>query len=144
MKAVIQRVLSAQVEVGGVVLSQIAHGVLTLFCVEKGDEEAQIAPLMEKICNLRIFNDDDGKMNRSLIDVKGSHLIVSQFTLAADCSSGRRPSFTKAAPPEIAKTFYDLAITASKAQGVRTQGGQFQAEMKVSLVNDGPVTVILS
>ncbi len=143
MIAVVQRVSSASVMVEGKEVSRIAQGVLTLLGVQVGDEEDRLKKLIHKICELRIFPDDAGKMNRSLIDIQGEHLIVSQFTLAADCTSGRRPSFTAAEKPDRAKVLYERAIELSEAMGVRTLGGTFQADMKVSLVNDGPVTFIL-
>ena len=143
MKAVIQRVKHGEVVVDGKSVSKIGPGVLTLLGVELGDTEAALRKLMQKVCELRIFEDEAGKMNRSLLDVQGEHLIVSQFTLAADCSSGRRPSFTGAERPERARELYELALKVSAGLGARTAGGVFQADMKVSLLNDGPVTFIL-
>jgi len=143
MKAVIQRVQHAEVKVGGETVSRIEQGILTLLGVEVGDSEGVLSKMMQKICELRIFEDEAGKMNRSLLDIGGAHLIVSQFTLAGDCSSGRRPSFTGAEKPDRAKGLYERAIEVSGALGVRTVGGVFQADMKVSLLNDGPVTFIL-
>ena len=144
MKAVIQRVQRAEVRVNGEKVSEIGLGIMTLLGVFKGDkEDPQLKKLIQKICELRIFEDENGKMNRSLIDVKGSHLIVSQFTLAGDTSSGRRPSFIQAEAPEIAKAMYDRALAISQSLGVPTVGGIFQADMKVELVNDGPVTFVL-
>jgi D-tyrosyl-tRNA(Tyr) deacylase len=144
MKAVIQRVHRASVEVDGKIVSSIEQGVLTLLGVEKGDDEEKARKLIRKICDLRIFEDQNGKMNLSLKDVGGSQLIVSQFTLAGDCNQGRRPSFVNAEHPEIARKLYELALEESANYGVATAGGIFQADMKVSLVNDGPVTFILS
>ena len=144
MKAVIQRVQSAKVTVEGQVVSEIPRGILTLLGIEKGDTEAQLKKLIEKICDLRIFEDENKKMNHSLLDIQGSHLIVSQFTLLGDCTQGRRPSFTQAEKPELAQALYLKAISISQSYGVKdTQGGIFQADMKVSLLNDGPVTLIL-
>ena len=143
MKAVIQRVKEAQVVVDGQVVSKIGPGLLTLLGVQAGDDEAKVAKLIHKISELRIFADSADKMNLSLLDIKGENLIVSQFTLAADCSSGRRPSFTTAEKPDRAKFLYERALEASSRLGVATSGGVFQADMKVSLVNDGPVTFIL-
>lgn len=143
MKAVIQRVLKAEVQVGGETVSRIERGILTLLGVFKEDTEEHARKLMRKIAELRIFEDEAGKMNRSLVDIGGAHLVVSQFTLAADTSSGRRPSFTSAQRPELAKPLYEAALRASTELGVPTQGGIFQADMKVALVNDGPVTLIL-
>lgn len=143
MKAVVQRVSSASVTVDGKVVASIDRGLLTLLGVMQGDTEAQLAKLVPKICELRIFEDEGGKLNLSLKDVGGAHLIVSQFTLAGDCSSGKRPSFIRAARPEAAKPLFEQALALSAAQGVPTQGGVFQADMQVALVNDGPVTLIL-
>lgn len=144
MKAVIQRVKSAEVRVDGAIVSQIQGGVLTLLGVEKGDTAATAEKMIQKICELRIFSDEQGKMNLSLLDTKGSHLVVSQFTLAADCNSGRRPSFGNAEAPARAKEIYEHALAFSKKLNVATLGGIFQADMEVSLTNDGPVTFILS
>jgi len=143
MRAVIQRVKEAEVVVEDQSVSRIGPGLLTLLGVEVGDDEAKARKLIQKICELRIFGDEEDKMNRSLIDVQGEHLIVSQFTLAADCSSGRRPSFITAERPDRAKVLYELSLKASSDLGVITSGGVFQADMKVRLVNDGPVTFIL-
>lgn len=143
MKAVIQRVKQASVTVDGKVVSQIEHGILTLLGVAKGDDETKLQKLISKICELRIFEDDAGKMNLALKDVKGSHLIVSQFTLLGDCSQGRRPSFIGAENPDRAKELYEKALKISQDLGIPTAGGVFQADMKVGLVNDGPVTFIL-
>ena len=143
MKAVIQRVREAEVVVDGKSVSKIGRGLLTLLGLENGDDEAKLRKLLQKIVELRIFEDDAGKMNLSLKDVAGSHLIVSQFTLAGDTTSGRRPSFTGAMRPEAAKPLYERALAISSELGVATAAGIFQADMKVSLVNDGPVTFIL-
>ena len=144
MKAVIQRVQSAKVTVHGQVVSEIPQGILTLLGISKGDTEAQLKKLIQKICDLRIFEDENKKMNLSLLDIKGSHLIVSQFTLLGDCSQGRRPSFILAEKPDLAQNLYHQALKISRDYGVTdTQGGVFQADMKVSLLNDGPVTFIL-
>lgn len=144
MKAVIQRVQSAKVEVNGHVVSEISQGILTLLGISKGDTEVQLKKLIHKICDLRIFEDENQKMNRSLLEIQGSHLIVSQFTLLGDCSQGRRPSFILAEKPDRAQSLYDEALRISLDYGVKdTQGGIFQADMKVSLLNDGPVTLIL-
>ena len=144
MKAVIQRVKEAQVVVNGAVVSQISQGILTLLGIAQGDTEAQVKKLIQKICDLRIFEDENQKMNRSLLDIGGSHLIVSQFTLLGDTSQGRRPSFIQAEKPELARALYEQALIMSREYGVKdTQGGVFQADMKVSLINDGPVTLII-
>lgn len=146
MRAVIQRVTKAEVYVGGQKVSAIGTGLVTLLGIVKGDrEDPDLRKLVRKICDLRIFPDapDLDKMNRSLLDVGGSHLIVSQFTLAADTSGGRRPSFTQAESPEIARLLYERAIALSSEFGVPTVGGIFQADMKIQLINDGPVTFVL-
>lgn len=143
MKAVVQRVREASVTVDGRVVASIGRGLLTLLGVMQGDSEAQLAKLIAKICDLRIFEDGAGKMNLSLKDVGGAHLIVSQFTLAGDCSGGKRPSFIQAARPEVARPLFEKSLELSRAAGVPTEGGVFQADMKVALVNDGPVTLIL-
>lgn len=143
MKAVIQRVSSASVTVDGAVVGQIGQGIMVLLGVEKGDSEAAADWLAEKIVGLRIFEDDDGKMNRSLNDIGGALLAVSQFTLAGTCDKGRRPSFDSAAPAEEGKRLYDFFVNALRRQQVPVQTGIFQADMQVALVNDGPVTFIL-
>lgn len=143
MKAVIQRVTSASVTVNGTVVGEIGRGLLVLLGVEKGDQQAQADWLAEKIATLRVFEDTDGKMNRSLIDIGGAVLAVSQFTLAGNCAKGRRPSFDTAAPPDIAKLRYEQFVTALRQVQLPVQTGIFQADMQVALVNDGPVTFIL-
>ncbi|CAE79496.1 D-aminoacyl-tRNA deacylase [Bdellovibrio bacteriovorus] len=143
MKAVVQRVQNASVVVDGKLVSSIDKGYLTLLGVAKGDSEEQLQKLMTKILALRIFPDETGKMNLSLKDVGGQHLIVSQFTLLGDASKGNRPSFIGAELPDRAKELYEKALVLSESQGVKTQGGIFGADMKVSLLNDGPVTLLL-
>lgn len=145
MKAVIQRVQKAEVLIDGKVIANIDKGILTLLGIEAGEgsNEDKLVKLIQKICTLRIFEDNTGKMNLSLQDVKGEHLIVPQFTLAGDCSTGRRPSFTSAEKPEIAKIIYEKALKISENFGVKTSCGVFQASMEVHLINDGPVTFIL-
>ena len=143
MRAVIQRVKEAEVRVDGKSVSSIPRGILTLLGVEAGDTEEQLEKMIQKICQLRIFEDEQGKMNLSLSEVNGEHLIVSQFTLLGDCSKGRRPSFVNAEKPERANELYEKAIELSAGLGVPTQGGTFQADMKISLINDGPVTFVL-
>ena len=143
MKALLQRVTEARVEVHGATVGQIGAGLLVLVCAERGDSEAQADKLLTKILKLRIFSDDGGKMNRSLQDVAGSLLIVSQFTLAADVSSGNRPSFTAAAAPDAGRKLYDFFVAQATAAHPLVQTGQFGADMKVHLVNDGPVTIPL-
>lgn len=144
MISVIQRVYEAAVTVDGKVTGNIGTGLLVFFCVENGDTCDKIVYMAEKILNLRIFEDDNGKMSKSLQDINGDILIISQFTLAGDCSKGRRPDFTKAANPEIAKEMYDEFIDdiSLKING-KIATGIFGADMKVSLVNDGPVTMII-
>jgi D-tyrosyl-tRNA(Tyr) deacylase len=143
MKAVIQRVSSANVVVEGNEVGRIGRGILVLLGVEKGDDEAKADWLAEKIISLRIFGDDSGKMNLSLRDVEGDLLAVSQFTLAGNCAKGRRPSFETAAPPDEGERLYNRFVEAVRERGVMTATGIFQADMQVSLVNDGPVTFIL-
>lgn len=143
MRAVIQRVTEASVAVDGEVISAIGPGLLALVCAEEGDAEPDARYMSDKIPKLRIFEDGDGKMNRSLLDVGGQLLIVSQFTLAGDARHGRRPSFSTAARPDVAVPLLDRIIADVRAQGVAVLTGRFQAEMKVALVNDGPVTILM-
>jgi D-tyrosyl-tRNA(Tyr) deacylase len=143
MRAVIQRVLQASVVVNGEEVSAIKQGILLLLGIDKGDSEKDASWLAEKIAHLRIFEDEAAKMNLSLLDVRGEILIVSQFTLSGNCTKGRRPSFDRAEDPVVAKTLYDFFITAMKSLGVPVASGVFQANMSVSLINDGPVTFIL-
>ena len=143
MKAVIQRVSSASVTMSGEVVGQINEGILILLGVERGDDDSKAEWLAEKIANLRIFEDGDGKMNLSLLDTRGKALIVSQFTLAGNCPKGRRPSFDTAAAPEDAKRLYEYFTKSIERQGIAVATGIFQSDMKVALVNDGPVTFIL-
>src|SRR5690606_11233022 len=131
MKAIIQRVLRASVQVEGKSVAQIGPGILTFLGVEKGDRDEHLEKMISKISQLRIFEDEAGKMNRSLAEVQGEHLIVSQFTLAADCSTGRRPSFGRAEDPTRARALFIEAIEKSRALGIPTQGGVFAADMKV-------------
>lgn len=143
MIAVVQRVAEAGVSVGGDIKSGIGCGLLVFLGVERGDERGDSDYLVEKIVNLRIFEDAEGKMNLSLVDVKGELLVVSQFTLAADVRKGRRPSFVNAEVPESANELYEYFIEEAKKRGVRVLGGVFQAMMDISLVNRGPVTFIV-
>lgn len=143
MKAVLQRVARARVVIDGEVAGQIGQGLLVLLCAEQGDSEAQADKLLAKLLKLRIFSDDAGKMNRSVQDVAGGLLIVSQFTLAADVSGGNRPSFTAAAPPELGRKLYDFFVSQAKTAHPLVQTGRFGADMQVHLVNDGPVTIPL-
>ena len=143
MKSVIQRVSQAQVRVGGEVIGEIGAGLLVLLCAERGDAEVQADKLLAKILKLRIFSDDDSKMNRSVQDVAGGLLIVSQFTLAADVSGGNRPSFTGAAAPDEGRRLYDYFVVQARALHPIVQTGRFAADMQVHLINDGPVTIPL-
>ena len=143
MKIVLQRVNNASVETGGKLYSKIDKGVLLLFGVEKNDKEEFIEFLANKVLNLRIFNDENDKMNLSVIDIKGEILVVSQFTLAANCKKGLRPSFDNAEKPDIANNYYEKFVSKLKKSGLNVQTGVFGADMKVSLINDGPVTFIL-
>ena len=143
MKSLIQRVSQAQVRVGGEVIGEIGAGLLVLLCAERGDAEVQADKLLAKILKLRIFSDDDSKMNRSVQDVAGGLLIVSQFTLAADVSGGNRPSFTGAAAPDEGRRLYDYFVAQARGLHPVVQTGRFAANMQVHLVNDGPVTIPL-
>ncbi len=143
MRAVIQRVSSARVEVNGEVTGSIGRGLLVLLGVAHEDTEKQAAWLAEKVAGLRIFEDEAGKMNLSVQEIGGAVLVVSQFTLLADCRKGRRPSFTEAAPPHVAERLYQEFVRKLRECGVLVETGVFQAKMKVHLVNDGPVTVVV-
>ena len=143
MRAVVQRVSQSDVDVDGEKVGSIGTGLLVLLGVARGDEASAADYLAEKISNLRIFEDGDGKMNRSLMDIRGEMLVVSQFTLLGDCRKGRRPSFIQAAPPEIADRLYLHFVEAVRSKGVHVETGQFQAMMAVKLINDGPVTLVL-
>ncbi len=143
MRAVIQRVKSASVTVDGELVSEIDTGLLIFIGIAHDDTETEIDYIANKAANLRIFEDADGKMNCSLLDIGGSALVVSQFTLYGDCRKGRRPSFISAARPEIANELYEKFITILEQLHIPTKGGTFQAMMDVQLVNDGPVTILL-
>jgi D-tyrosyl-tRNA(Tyr) deacylase len=143
LKAVIQRVSEAKVEVDGKTVGRIGKGILVLLGVEKGDGERDANWVAEKIGNLRIFEDEAGKMNLSVKDIAGELLAVSQFTLAGNCAKGRRPSFDSAAPPEKANLLYEYFVGKLRGLGLPVETGVFQAMMQVSLINDGPVTFIL-
>ncbi len=143
MKAVVQRVTEARVEVGGETVGRIGKGILILLGVEKGDGERDADWLAEKIVNLRIFEDEAGKMNLSVREIGGELLAVSQFTLAGNCAKGRRPSFDTAAPPVEANRLYEYFTATLRSMGIKVETGIFQAMMQVSLTNDGPVTFIL-
>lgn len=143
MRAVVQRVSSARVRVDGELVGEIAQGFLVLLGVGQGDGADEVAYMAGKIRDLRLFPDDEGKMNRSLLDISGGVLVVSQFTLYGDCRRGRRPSFIAAAAPDLAKALYEDVVKELRASGLTVATGIFQADMKVELVNDGPVTILL-
>ena len=143
MRAVLQRVRSASVMVDGDTIASIAQGLVVLLGVAKGDAEADVSYMVDKIPHLRIFPDEAGKMNRSIVEVKGELLIVSQFTLLGDTHRGRRPGFDVAAPPDTARRFYESVAHRIQEQGVPVHTGKFGANMVVALENDGPVTFIL-
>jgi D-aminoacyl-tRNA deacylase len=143
MRAVLQRVSRARVMAEGRATGEIGAGLVVLLAVGRDDTAPVAAQMAEKVVNLRIFSDDEGKMNRSLMNIGGSVLAVSQFTLYGDARGQRRPSFIQAAPPERAKALYEEFVRALEALGVRVQTGLFQAHMSVELVNDGPVTILL-
>jgi len=143
MRAVVQRVSEASVSVNDEIVSKIGRGLLVLLGVGAEDTESDAEYLAEKIANLRIFEDEKGKMNLSVLDVRGEVLVVSQFTLYGDCRKGRRPSFTQAARPDKAQALYSYFIARIREEGVPTREGVFQAHMRVSLTNDGPVTILL-
>jgi D-tyrosyl-tRNA(Tyr) deacylase len=143
MRVVVQRVSRASVTVAGRVVGQIGAGLLVLAGFTEGDTDAAIGWMVDKLANLRIFPDDDGKMNRSLLESGGAALVVSQFTLYGDASRGRRPSFVTAARPEVAEPLYQKLVAALREQGVAVATGTFGAMMEVELVNDGPVTLVI-
>lgn len=143
MRAVIQRVEKASVSVEGEIKGQIGAGFLVLIGVEEGDGDVDFKYIADKVPNLRVFEDEQGKMNRSLLDVGGEVLAVSQFTLLGDARGGRRPSFITAARPETADPMYERLVADWRVRGIRVETGVFGAHMKVSLVNDGPVTILL-
>jgi len=143
MKLVVQRVKNAKIEVEGKTVGSIEKGFLVLLGVTHTDTKEQVDYLVKKLCNLRIFEDENEKMNLSLKDVEGELLIVSQFTLYADCTGGNRPSFVNAAKPDIAEPLYEYFCTECEKNGIHVEKGIFGAEMKVSLLNDGPVTIVM-
>ena len=143
MKAVVQRVKKTTLKVDGELISEIPFGLVVFLGVKDGDEKEQAAYLMKKIANLRIFEDENGKMNLSVKDMGGEVLLVSQFTLYGDCSHGNRPGFTLAARPEIAEPLYAYALQELANHGVTVKGGVFGADMKIQQYNDGPVTILL-
>jgi D-tyrosyl-tRNA(Tyr) deacylase len=143
MRAVVQRVTRSSVTVDSQVVGRIERGLLVLLGVAKDDTESDVELLADKLIHLRIFEDDDGKMNRSLLETDGAMLVVSQFTLLGDCRKGRRPSFIDAAPPELGERLYEMLAKTVAARGVEVATGVFRAQMAVELVNDGPVTILL-
>ncbi len=143
MKALIQRVSNANVRVEDKIVGEIGTGLVVLLGVGHNDNEKNADFLADKIVNLRIFEDDNGKMNRSLLDIKGELMVISQFTLMGDCRKGRRPSFVNAGPADMANRLYEYFISKTRAKGVKTETGKFQALMDVSLINNGPVTLML-
>ncbi|MBO7738760.1 MAG: D-tyrosyl-tRNA(Tyr) deacylase [Oscillospiraceae bacterium] len=142
MRAVVTRVKSASVEIEGKVVGKTDGGFLVLLGVKTGDTEVECEKLISKICQLRVFEDEEGKMNRSLADVGGSLLVISQFTLYADCKKGNRPSFIAAARPDTAIPLYEMFIKGCRDRGFHVETGEFGADMQVASVNDGPVTII--
>ncbi|HEY4682201.1 MAG TPA: D-aminoacyl-tRNA deacylase [Candidatus Acidoferrales bacterium] len=143
MRAVVQRVSRAQVRVGGDPKGAVDRGMVVLLGVGRNDSAEAAAYLAEKVANLRIFEDEQGKMNRSLVETGGEALVISQFTLYGDARKGRRPGFDRAAPPEQAEPLYEQFVRELIARGIRVSTGVFQAQMQVELVNDGPVTILL-
>ena len=143
MRAVVQRVTAARVTVGDRVTGEIGSGLLVLLGVDQGDGPTDLQYIASKVRDLRIFADADGKMNKSVLDLQGGVLVVSQFTLSGDARNGRRPSFASAAPPQIARALYEEVVRELQTSGLQIATGEFQAMMQVSLVNDGPVTILL-
>jgi D-tyrosyl-tRNA(Tyr) deacylase len=143
VRAVVQRVTAARVTVGDRVTGEIGPGLLVLLGVDQGDGPTDLQYIASKVRDLRIFADADGKMNKSVLEIQGGVLVVSQFTLSGDARNGRRPSFASAAPPQIARALYEEVVRELQASGLQVATGEFQAMMQVSLVNDGPVTILL-
>ncbi len=143
MRALLQRVTEARVTVGGAITGEIGAGLLVFLGVAKPDTEADAEFAAQKVLNLRIFEDENGKMNRSVLETGGGVLVVSQFTLYGDCRKGRRPRFDDAAPAEQARALYDCFVASARRSNLRIETGVFQADMAVSLINDGPVTLIV-
>ncbi len=143
MRAVVQRVARASVSVDGAVIGQTGPGLMILVCAMQEDSETQADQLAAKIARLRIFKDEAGKMNRSVLDIQGSALVISQFTLAADTSRGNRPGYSNAAPPAEGQRLYERFVRQLAARGIPVETGQFGADMQVELINDGPVTICL-
>lgn len=143
MRAVVQRVTEASVTVEGETVGSVGPGLMVLIGVADGDTDRDLKYITDKVMNLRIFDDENGVMNRSVLDTGGSILAVSQFTLYGDARGGRRPSYIRAAGPEAANALYEQAVAAWRAKGIHVETGRFRTEMKVSLINDGPVTILL-
>ena len=143
MSVVLQRVTQAKVDIDEKTVGQIGKGLMVLVCAEKGDTDEKARLLAQRLLRYRVFEDENGKMNLSVTDVKGGLLLISQFTLAADTTRGNRPSFTPAAPPDEGKRLFDIFVQETEKSGLTVQTGQFGAYMRVSLVNDGPVTLTL-
>ena len=143
MRAVVQRVTSAKVTVGDRTTGEIGQGLLVFVGVDRADGPPDVQYIASKVRDLRIFRDENGKMNRSVLEIKGEILVVSQFTLSGDARNGRRPSFASAALPQIARALYDDVVRELQASGLRVATGEFQAMMQVALTNDGPVTILL-
>jgi D-tyrosyl-tRNA(Tyr) deacylase len=143
MRVCVQRVSEASVEIDDETVGAIGPGLLVLLGVGQSDTPAEVTQLVNKIVNLRVFADDQDKMNRSLLDIQGQMLVISQFTLWGDCRKGRRPSFVQAADPEVAEPLYERFVDEVRGQGVVTETGRFGAMMQVHLVNDGPVTLVI-
>ena len=143
MKALLQRVTEARVEIAGETVGRCCPGLLILVCAMKGDAASNADDLAARVAKLRVFRDEQGRMNRSLLDTGGGALVVSQFTLAADTSRGNRPGFSTAAPPEEGETLYERFVEALRGMGITVETGRFGADMAVHLVNDGPVTIAM-
>lgn len=143
MRAVVQRVTKGNVEIEGNIVGSVNKGLAVLLGVSDKDTKDDVTYMVEKILNLRVFDDEEGKMNFSLLDIQGELLVVSQFTLYGDCRKGRRPNYMAAAKPEIADELYNEFVKLCRAQNVKTETGVFQADMKVNIINDGPVTLIV-
>ena len=143
MRAVVQRVTQASVTVDGETVGAVGPGLMVLIGVSAEDTDKDLKYITDKVINLRIFDDENGVMNRSVLDAGGSILAASQFTLYGDARGGRRPSYIRAAKPETANAFYEQAVAAWRSQGIHVETGRFRTEMKVSLINDGPVTILL-
>ncbi|MBK5251626.1 MAG: D-tyrosyl-tRNA(Tyr) deacylase [Peptostreptococcaceae bacterium] len=143
MRAVVQRVSASSVSVDGKIMGEIEKGLNVLLGVEEGDGPKDSKKMVEKIANLRIFEDDNDKMNLSLLDIKGEMLVISQFTLLGDCRKGRRPGFSDAAKPEPANEIYEMFVEEAKMLGIHVETGVFQTHMMVNIVNDGPVTILV-